>query len=203
MRIIKRFRNNNYILALPQHSVLFDLLCKLTPDATYTRLHPQLNVADHRCLIEITLEELRYVLKSTRMSSPGIDIISHDMLSNLPENAQLMLLQTSNQILENRIPIPEMWKSEIIHPILKPDKNPKRIESYRPCVSLFVSKILEKIIAFRLDWICESNRLLHPHQYGFRRGKKTTEACLHLLLDLECFQYEHSSYFSRHLSCVR
>jgi len=47
-----------------------------------------------------------------------------------------------------------------------------------------IGKILEKIISQRLWWFLTNNKLIHPNQFGFKKGKSTSDSPLfvdHLL----------------------
>ncbi|GFV12430.1 hypothetical protein TNCV_1792091 [Trichonephila clavipes] len=56
---------------------------------------------------------------------------------------------------------PNAWKTAVIIPILKPGKNPKLAESYRPISLLpILSKLAEKIISTRLNDFLETENIL-------------------------------------------
>ncbi|GFS55243.1 probable RNA-directed DNA polymerase from transposon X-element [Trichonephila clavipes] len=61
------------------------------------------------------------------------------------------------------------WKTAVVIPILKPDKNSALAESYRPISLLPVlSKLAEKVILARLNDHLERENILIPEQHGFR-----------------------------------
>ncbi|GFU24592.1 hypothetical protein TNCV_2265311 [Trichonephila clavipes] len=61
---------------------------------------------------------------------------------------------------------PNAWKTAVIIPILKPGKNPKLAESYRPISLLpILSKLAEKIISTRLNAFLERK---HPRSGAAR-----------------------------------
>ena len=68
--------------------------------------------------------------------------------------------------------IPEDWKDTNI----LPGKDKKFPSSYRP-ISLLacMAKLMEKIIARRLQWYMEQNNLLTSHQFGFRPARSTVD----------------------------
>jgi len=77
--------------------------------------------------------------------------------------------------------VPGAWKQGITCPILKPGKDPTSVTSYRPITLLpCLGKMMERIVLHRLEHYLESNHLLPPLQYGFRRGRSTLNA-LHLV----------------------
>lgn len=122
-----------------------------------------------------TQEELQYAMKNSK-STPGMDGISHDMIFNLPEDRKTDLLKIINNYIRNN-DVPEVIKDSLVCPILKPNKNPEEIKSFRPIMltSCF-AKLIEKMITNRLTWFLESKNLLNKYQYGFRQGKGTTDA---------------------------
>ncbi|GFW97667.1 hypothetical protein TNCV_685371 [Trichonephila clavipes] len=62
---------------------------------------------------------------------------------------------------------PNSWKTAVIIPILKPGKNPKLAESYRPISLLpILSKLAEKIISTRLNAFLENENILVPSSTG-------------------------------------
>ena len=55
------------------------------------------------------------------------------------------------------------------------------MSNYRPIVLLpSISKIFEKAILIQLTEYLESNSIIHPHQYGFRKYHSTEYVALHL-----------------------
>jgi hypothetical protein len=78
--------------------------------------------------------------------------------------------------------------------IVKPEKNPNDITSYRPISLLpILSKILQKTLLKRLTPIIDESKLIPSHQFGFRKEHRTTEQA-HILVykinnDLESKRY--------------
>lgn len=69
--------------------------------------------------------------------------------------------------------IPKSWKQHLLLPILKPNS----AASYRPItLSSVPYKIYERLIEPRMEWWMEGKGLLDPQQYGFRKGRSTTDA---------------------------
>ncbi|GFW34279.1 putative RNA-directed DNA polymerase from transposon BS [Trichonephila clavipes] len=67
------------------------------------------------------------------------------------------------------------WKTAVVIPILKPDKNSALAESYRPISLLPVlSKLAEKVILARLNDHLERENILIPEQHGFRPRLSTS-----------------------------
>ncbi|GBN71367.1 putative RNA-directed DNA polymerase from transposon X-element [Araneus ventricosus] len=74
---------------------------------------------------------------------------------------------------------PNVWKSAIVVPILKPGKSPYDPGSYRP-ISLLsaLSKIAESVILKRIVEATEGK--LIPFQFGFRKQLSTVQQLLRL-----------------------
>lgn len=67
--------------------------------------------------------------------------------------------------------VPLEWKSQVVIPILKPHKDPKDSNSYRPIsLTSCVGKIFEVILNNRIEWYLESKLKLARSQSGFRKG---------------------------------
>ena len=82
---------------------------------------------------------------------------------------------------------PEKWKISKVNIIGEPNKQRySDLQSFRP-ISLAgsFSKILEKIILGRLQWLAKSQDWLSPDQHGFRSGKSTETAVHSLVTGIE------------------
>jgi len=99
------------------------------------------------------------------------------------------MIKNSSSIVQDRIVsqfnnifntyIPQSYKTSLIIPILKPNKNKTDISSYRPIsLNCCIGKILDKIISQRLWWFLTNNKLIHPNQFGFKKGKSTSDSLL-------------------------
>ena len=85
-----------------------------------------------------------------------------------------------NSIIRTNI-IPECLKISRITPILKPDKLPNDMASYRPINNLpCIEKIIEEHILRNLTSYLEDNNILHPNLHGGRKGHSTTTALLQI-----------------------
>ena len=130
---------------------------------------------------KFTRTELNNVLSQVNLkSAPGSDEIPFIFFKHSPNITIDYLLDIINNSWQNNL-IPIEWKSAIITPILKPNKNRNDINSYRP-ISLTntTSKIIEKMIVYRLNWYLEKNNLLSATQAGFRKGFCTKDPIIRL-----------------------
>ena len=123
----------------------------------------------------ISFNEISTAIKSLKNSAPGFDLIHNQMLKNLPIGHIKFLLGIFNNSLQYGI-IPESWKKSIVIPILKPDKDPTNLDSYRPiCLLPCIPKLMEKILSRRLTYFFEKNQAYSKNQGGFRKNMSTME----------------------------
>ena len=121
------------------------------------------------------------MLGKVRGSSAGPDGIKYEMIQHLSPLNKVKLLEFFNYIWQNQS-FPSEWSNAITVPIHKPGKDPKSETSYRPiALTNVLCKIMERLVNRRLTTYLEKKNILHPMQFGFRKGRNT----LHNLLVLE------------------
>ena len=119
--------------------------------------------------IKFTHKELQKVLKKTKITTPGADMLSYEMFKHMSEYGKEIVLTFINKIW-NTGDIPDAWRHAIIIPILKPGQSKHIATSYRPiALTSNFSKIMEKLIVNRLKWHLEKHKLLNNFQSGFRK----------------------------------
>lgn len=107
--------------------------------------------------------------------APGFDLITGEVLKQLPRKAILKLTHLINAAFRLKY-VPRLWKVAEVIMILKPGKPPHEVTSYRPISLLPVmSKLFEKLLLKRLKPILEEKNLIPPHQFGFREKHSTTD----------------------------
>ncbi|CAB0036117.1 unnamed protein product [Trichogramma brassicae] len=116
---------------------------------------------------DVTLQELHRACKKIKENSaPGPDGVPNAALKIAINRHPNIFLQVYTACL----------RSEACA-ATKPGKPAEEPSSYRPlCMLDTAGKILEKIIRDRLEVITESPEGLSDHQYGFRKGRSTTNA---------------------------
>ena len=130
----------------------------------------------------ITRGEVILAVRRTRGdSAPGLDGIP----AIVYRRCLLTLLPWLVRIFQGCVVlghVPLAWRTAKVIALRKPGKKDYSIpRSYRPISLLSVmGKFLEKIMCKRLMGFLESRHLLSPHQFGFRRGRETEEACCRL-----------------------
>lgn len=137
--------------------------------------------AEYNCGFQINeLEEALYGLKG---SSPGPDNIHYQMITNLPRDCKIILLDSYNRLWQQAV-YPREWCESIVVPIFKNKGERSCPGNYRPIfLNSCVGKVFERMINNRLTHLLETKKLLYKHQYAFRRGKTTTDH----LTNLESF----------------
>ncbi|CAG4993124.1 unnamed protein product [Colias eurytheme] len=131
------------------------------------------------------MDELLCALDGLKDSSPGIDEIPYSFLVQSTEKTKVLFLDLVNYFLSTGF-IPPSWKTQIVIPILKPNKNPSDPNSYRPiALSSTLCKITEILLKNRLEWFVENNNILAKSQFGFRKGFSTLDSIAVLTTDIQ------------------
>ena len=108
--------------------------------------------------------------------APGPDKIPPKAIRIVAECAPNMLMDVMNNLLRTQ-EFPEEWKTARVVLIPKSEKPPELSSSYRPlCLLNSLSKLLETLIRDRLIDEVKEKGGFHEHQYGFLRGRSTTQA---------------------------
>ncbi|KAL1447326.1 hypothetical protein WDU94_005622 [Cyamophila willieti] len=125
--------------------------------------------------LPFTYNELTSTFATCRSHAPGKDGVCYQMIMQLPQDALEKLLDVFNFIWKNGV-FPKGWKTALIVPILKPNKNSLIAENYRPISLLSCSnKIMEKMISKRLKWLVENKQIIDMYQSGNRRQRSTID----------------------------
>lgn len=116
--------------------------------------------------------------------SMGVDNIPTIALKNLPHNFVTFLLIIFNNLLNNGY-FPDKWKLAKVIPILKKNKDPRKVSSYRP-ISLLpnMGKLFEILVTKSLSKFIEDNKLLPHEQFGFRLKTSTIHATTKFTSDI-------------------
>lgn len=132
------------------------------------QLTPPLSVVTPR-------EIKRTIFNLENRKAPGFDLITGEVLKQLPKKPIVFLTMLFNAIL--RIyHYPKIWKISTICMIAKPGKPPTEPSSYRPISLLpILSKLFEKILLSRLKPVLDESKIIPDHQFGFREKHATVE----------------------------
>ncbi|GFT55219.1 RNA-directed DNA polymerase from mobile element jockey [Trichonephila clavipes] len=126
------------------------------------------------------LQRKSYLLRTETQAQEilGLDQISNRMIKNLPLNSSYLSLLLINQLFKNNY-FPNSWKTAVVIPILKPDKDSALPSNYRP-ISLLscLSKVYEFVLLQRLNQHCAAFNFIIPQQCGFRPKCSTVHQLL-------------------------
>ena len=135
--------------------------------------------------LRFSSKEFYYALSNTSPSAPGDDGICYSMLKNMPLEYQGLLLEIYNMIWMTSV-IPQAWQVSTIIPILKAGKDASQAASYRPiALTSCVGKLFEKMVNHRLVWWLETQKLLSPVQFGFRKNCSSLDPLVRLTSDIQ------------------
>jgi len=144
---------------------------------------------------KIRINEVKHVIhiKSIKKSFPGYDLITGKILKEPSQKGLRAKTQIYNAILQTEY-FPRQWKVGQIIMIVKPEKHPNDITSYRPISLLpILSKILEIILLQLLTSVIDESKLITSHQFGFRKEHRTVEQAHRIVYkinnDLESKRY--------------
>ena len=126
----------------------------------------------------LTLGEMIRIIGTFKNKAPGESGITKNILKQLPRVA----LQRLNDILNLLVSMgyfSVVFKNGQMVMTPKEGKDSRFVINYRPITLLEVpGKILERTINDRFYEYLETNNILHPNQFGFRRGYGTEVAIL-------------------------
>ena len=138
--------------------------------------------------------DIIFIINRLKMrKAPGYDLITTEILKQLPKKAILFLTHIYNSVLRTTY-FPLLWKHSEIIMIRKPKKPSHIPSSYRPISLLPVmGKILERLILNRISPILNSKNIIPHHQFGFRSLHSTVLQC-HRIVDLISTSLEQKQY---------
>jgi len=134
---------------------------------------------------KISYKEFDKIVKQLKKkSATGPDKIQYNHIKNTPKSFKLLIINLFNQSIEEGN-IPNIWKQAKIVMILKPNKPPKEISSYRPIsLTSCFAKCLEKFIQTRIIQFLDKNNIISRYQSGFRANHSTKDHIFRLTNDI-------------------
>ena len=123
----------------------------------------------------------RALKKMQAKPSCGVDTVPILVYKAAQEALLLPIVHIVNLILQKG-EWPAEWKIGVVTPILKGNKPPREVSSYRPTVNLCsLSKVVERIMNDQMVSFLEEEKLIPHQQHGFRPGRGTQTALTSLL----------------------
>ncbi|GIX75866.1 putative RNA-directed DNA polymerase from transposon BS [Caerostris extrusa] len=148
----------------------------------------------------ITSSKLPYAIQQLDFKkSPGSDGIYGQFIVNLGSCATKRLLHIFN--LSWKLGrLPKQWKTAIVVPIRKPNKDASCMGSYRPiALTCMTCKLMERIILRRITFHLMNRNMLPQEQYGFRKGHRAIDQILYFV---QRVRDAHNMKPSRHTMAV-
>jgi hypothetical protein len=126
-------------------------------------------------------EMIRIIMESSS-SSCSLDPIPTWLLRKSLKSLLPMITLVVNKCLKEGLPAE--WKKAIIRPLFKKGaSDPEDLNSYRPVSNLpFLSKVVEKVVAERVNSFLQSTDRLNPHQHAYK-SLHSCETALITVLD--------------------
>uniref|UniRef100_A0A2H8TL40 RNA-directed DNA polymerase from mobile element jockey n=2 Tax=Melanaphis sacchari TaxID=742174 RepID=A0A2H8TL40_9HEMI len=192
----RRFKNCVIPTIRPDNDDWFDAFCaKIAPSYAPSELEaspPYYPLTSHPHVLsnKFTISELKFAIFSRKSIAPGLDNISPALLKQLPDIALASLLDIFNNLLVTQL-FPTSWSFYRVIPIPKSNSN----TSFRPiALSSSLCKVFEHMLKTRLDWWLESNSILPPNLFAFRKGMGTIE-CLSTFIGNIYHSFNNKEYF--------
>lgn len=142
-------------------------------------------------------ELLKAVSKTRNKKAAGLDQLTPEFLKAAIKLETELFLKIYNQCLLER-EFPKCWKQAKLVLLKKPKKNETDDDTFRPiCLLNTAGKILERLICTRLEEELEQKNILHPRQFGFRKGKSTLNALEEVLKipeKVRNLNFQHQGY---------
>ena len=192
--------------SLPDHSDLTELLIRFS-DYFITKVSDIRNSISHvahpglantacqptTCKLNVfepaTDNEVKKIITSSPQKTCPLDPIPTWLLKACTDSESLLSSITGiiNRSLMDGC-VPEDFKGALVTPLLKKQTLDCNIlNNYRPVSNLkFISKVLEKVVAARLNKYLEENNLREPYQSAYRKCHSTETALLKVQSDILC-----------------
>ena len=123
---------------------------------------------------------MRSELQKCKKTAPGLDNIEYCMIKYLSYSAVSFLLYVFNKSFKEGTFL-RKWKQAVVLPFSKPGKDAQLPDNHRPiALTSCASRLLEKILNFRLMYILESKNFLSPFQYWFQKNRSSLDALVRM-----------------------
>ena len=143
---------------------------------------------------KITLMEIKKAIKSTDINKTSLDNFNMHpkMLAYMGENTLQLLEKLFNLCLQKGIWV---WNTASVIFLRKAGKKTYSIPgAYRPiCITSYIGKLLEKILAARISIFLERKQHLDPTQEGFTANRNAIRYLNRLYLEIKTDLGEHKT----------
>jgi hypothetical protein len=135
----------------------------------------------------ITEEELAAIIRSfPKDTAPGMSGIMYTLIKWVWEYSSENFLKFYNHLLDAGFH-PEAFKKALVVVLSKPNKDDYSDPRAYRLIALIecLGKLLEKVVAKRLDYYANEYNLIHKNQFAGRSGASTTDARVALIHDIQ------------------
>ena len=160
-------------------------LCAMVDEPLVEIPDQSFNGVQLNCFSSVTLQEIRHIILKAPSKSCELDPLPSWLLKECVDELSPIVTSIVNASLNHAI-VPLPLKTALIRPLLKKSGLDKEVlKNYRPVSNLsFISKVLEKVVAKRLDDHMLDNNLYSSVQSAYRERHSTETALLKVQSDI-------------------
>ena len=160
-------------------------LCAMVDEPLVEIPDQSFNGVPLNCFSSVTLQEIRHIILKAPSKSCELDPLPSWQLKECVDELSPIVTSIVNASLNHAI-VPLSLKTALIRPLLKKSGLDKEVlKNYRPVSNLsFISKVLEKVVAKRLDDHMLDNNLYSSVQSAYRERHSTETALLKVQSDI-------------------
>ena len=160
-------------------------LCAMVDEPLVEIPDQSFNGVPLNCFSGVTLQEIRHIILKAPSKSCELDPPPSWLLKECVDELSPIVTSIVNASLNHAI-VPLSLKTALIRPLLKKSGLDKEVlKNYRPVSNLsFISKVLEKVVAKRLDDHMLDNNLYSSVQSAYRERHSTETALLKVQSDI-------------------
>ena len=160
-------------------------LCAMVDEPLVEIPDQSFNGVPLNCFSSVTLQEIRHIILKAPSKSCELDPPPSWLLKECVDELSPIVTSIVNASLNHAI-VPLSLKTALIRPLLKNSGLDKEVlKNYRPVSNLsFISKVLEKVVAKRLDDHMLDNNLYSSVQSAYRERHSTETALLKVQSDI-------------------
>ena len=150
------------------------------PDVTPAPTPPPFNI-----LNPATDDEIRKIISRAPVTSCPLDPLPAWLFKDTLDTTLPTITAIINSSLRTGI-VPDSMKKAVVRPLLKKSSlNPNELKNYRPVSNLpYISKILERVVASKLNNHMIENGLHEPLQSAYKSGHSTETALIRVHNDI-------------------
>ena len=160
-------------------------LCAMVDEPLVEIPYQSFNGVPFNYFFSVTLQEIRHIILKAPSKSCELDPQPSWLLKECVDELSPIVTSIVNASLNHAI-VPLSLKTALIRPLFKkPGLDKEVLKNYRPVSNLsFISKVLKKIVAKRLDDHMLDNNLYSSVQSAYRERHSTETALLKVQSDI-------------------